>query len=119
MAVDLVAAENVDAPIVAALRVAGHNVVYVRVLAPGIDVARVLEIANSHDALVLTSDKDFGELVFRQGLIRAGVLLYSLAGIAARSMAPCREARFRRASRTSWDVRGRGSGGTGALEVRR
>jgi len=80
--VDLVADENVDAPIVAALRVAGHNVVYVRDLAPGIDDARVLEMANSHDALLLTSDKDFGELVFRQGLIHAGVILYRLAGLA-------------------------------------
>jgi len=33
---------------------------------PGIDDAQVLEIANSCGALLLTSDKDFGELVFPQ-----------------------------------------------------
>ena len=63
---DLVADENVDAPIVAALRGADHRVIYARELHPGIDDARVLEMANSHGALLLTSDKDFGELVFRQ-----------------------------------------------------
>ena len=66
---ELVADANVDAPIVAALRVAGHNVIYVRELDPGIDDARVREMANSHGALFLTSAKNFGELVFRQGLI--------------------------------------------------
>jgi predicted nuclease of predicted toxin-antitoxin system len=80
--VDLVADENVDAPIVAALRGADHRVIYARELHPGIDDARLLEMANSHGALLLTSDKDFGELVFRQGLVHAGVILYRLVGLA-------------------------------------
>ena len=63
---DLVADENVDASIVTALRGANHRVIYVRELDPGIDDAQVLEMANSYGALLLTSDKDFGELVFRQ-----------------------------------------------------
>jgi hypothetical protein len=29
----------------------------------------------------LTADKDFGELVFRQGLVHSGVLLIRLAGV--------------------------------------
>jgi predicted nuclease of predicted toxin-antitoxin system len=78
---DLVADENVDAPIVAALRTAGHRVVYVQELDPGIDDDRVLDIANRAGALLLTSDKDFGELVYRQGLVHAGVILYRLAGL--------------------------------------
>ena len=80
---DLVADENVDASIVTALRGANHRVIYVRELDPGIDDAQVLEIANSCDAVLLTSDKDFGELVFRQGLLHAGVVLYRLAGLAS------------------------------------
>ena len=80
-ALDLVADENVDAPIIAALRAAGHQIVYVQELDPGIDDARVLALANRCGALLLTSDKDFGELVFRQGLVHAGVILYRLAGL--------------------------------------
>jgi predicted nuclease of predicted toxin-antitoxin system len=65
----LLADENVDAPIVAELRAAGHRVDYVRELDPGIDDQTVLAFANGRDALLLTSDKDFGELVFRRRLV--------------------------------------------------
>jgi predicted nuclease of predicted toxin-antitoxin system len=33
------------------------------------------------DALLITADKDFGELVFRQRLVHSGVLLLRLAGL--------------------------------------
>jgi predicted nuclease of predicted toxin-antitoxin system len=79
--VNLVADENVDAAIVSALRVAGHSVTYVRELNPGIDDEQVLRLAESQGALLLTSDKDFGELVFRQRLIHSGVILFRLAGL--------------------------------------
>lgn len=46
-------------------------------------ITRVLQLANVDNALLLTSDKDFGELVFRQRLIHAGVILYRLAGLSA------------------------------------
>ncbi|WP_295445761.1 DUF5615 family PIN-like protein [uncultured Thiodictyon sp.] len=69
---NLVADENVDAAIVSALRDAGHVVTYVRELDPGIDDERVLRLADSERALLLTSDKDFGELVFRQRLLHSG-----------------------------------------------
>jgi hypothetical protein len=57
----LLADENVDAPIVAALRAGGHHVDYVRDLDPGVDDYTVLALANADNALLLTSDKDFGE----------------------------------------------------------
>jgi predicted nuclease of predicted toxin-antitoxin system len=79
--VNLVADENVDAAIVSALRAAGHAVSDVRELQPGIDDEHVLDLAESRDALLLTSDKDFGELVFRQRLLHSGVILFRLAGL--------------------------------------
>jgi len=85
---DLVADENVDAPIVAALRAAGHRTVYVQELDPGIDDDQVLDLANRSGAFLLTSDKDFGELVFREGLVHAGVILYRLAGFTGERKAP-------------------------------
>jgi predicted nuclease of predicted toxin-antitoxin system len=77
----LLADENVDAPMVAVLRAAGHHVDYVRELDPGIDDRTVLDLANAGNALLLTSDKDFGELVFRRRLVHAGVNLCRLAGL--------------------------------------
>lgn len=80
---NLVADENVDEGIVSALRAVGHQLVYVRELDPGIDDTRVLHLANDRAALLLTADKDFGELVFRQRLVHAGVILFRLAGLSA------------------------------------
>ena len=77
----LLANENVDAPIVAALRDAGHRVGYICELDPRIDDHRVLALANADNALLLISDKDFGELVFRLRLVHARVILYRLAGL--------------------------------------
>jgi predicted nuclease of predicted toxin-antitoxin system len=78
---NLFADENVDAPIVDVLRSAGHQVDYARELDPGIDDHEARALANARRALSLTSDKDFGELVFRRRLIHAGVVLLRLAGL--------------------------------------
>lgn len=78
-----VADENVDLGIVAALRAAGHDVWYVAEQASGLDDSEVLAAAASRGALLLTSDKDFGELVFRQGRASSGVMLLRLAGQSA------------------------------------
>lgn len=40
-----------------------------------------MERANEKNALLLTADKDFGELVFRQNRISAGVVLLRLSGL--------------------------------------
>lgn len=49
-------------------------------MAPGTSDDEVLSHANQRQALLVTTDKDFGELVFRQGKVNAGVLLLRLAG---------------------------------------
>ncbi len=43
----------------------------------------MLHLANRKQALSLTADKDFGELVFRQRRLATGVVLLRLAGLAA------------------------------------
>lgn len=78
---NLLADEGVDGPIVEKLRQEGHDVVYIAEMSPGIDDDTILRQANSNNALLLTLDKDFGELVFRQGLVHAGVVLIRLAGL--------------------------------------
>ena len=40
-----------------------------------------MELAVEQQAVVITEDKDFGELVFRQRRMNAGVVLYRLAGL--------------------------------------
>ncbi len=78
---NLLADEGVDRPIVEQLRREGHSVFYIAEMSPGLDDDVILAQANAAKALLLTLDKDFGELVFRQGLIHAGVILIRLAGL--------------------------------------
>lgn len=78
---NILADESVDGPIVERLRQEGYAVIYVAELTPGISDEEVLQQANADAALLITADKDFGELVFRNGLIHAGVVLMRLAGL--------------------------------------
>ncbi len=78
---NLVADEDIDRPIVDALREAGHQVWYLTEMDPGMPDEEVLELAEQNDALLLTADKDFGELVFRQRRKTRGVVLIRLAGL--------------------------------------
>ena len=80
---NLVADECVDHPIVAALRSAGHVVVAIAELRSGISDEEVLSLAQQDDALLITQDTDFGELVFRLRQATSGVLLVRLAGATA------------------------------------
>ncbi len=73
--------ENLDWQIVERLRLDGHEVLYVVEMEPGIPDDEVLELANNQGAILLTSDKDFGELVFRLRQIAAGIVLIRLFGL--------------------------------------
>jgi predicted nuclease of predicted toxin-antitoxin system len=79
--VNFLADENIDTQVVERLRQEGHQVLYVAEMEPGITDDVVLAIANQESALLLTSDKDFGELVFRLRQLTSGVVLLRLGGL--------------------------------------
>lgn len=83
----ILADECVDAQIVDHLRKDGHDVKYVAEMSPGIMDEEVLYLANEEDTLLLTADKDFGELIFRQGLVKSGIVLYRLSGLSSQEKA--------------------------------
>jgi len=78
---NFLADESVDKPIVEALREKGYIVGYVVEMEPGISDDAVLNLANQENAVLLTVDKDFGELVFRLRRIATGVVLIRLSGL--------------------------------------
>ncbi len=80
---NFLADEGVDKQIVVRLRAEGHSVSYVTEMAPGIPDDEVLIRANQESALLLTADKDFGEMVYRQHRLASGVVLIRLAGLSA------------------------------------
>lgn len=71
--------ENVPGNVVSSLRNAGHDVVWVRADMPGCSDQDVLTRAESEARIVLTFDKDFGELAWRAALPAAcGIILFRL-----------------------------------------
>jgi predicted nuclease of predicted toxin-antitoxin system len=84
---NLVADEGVERQIVEKLRQDGHAVVYVAELAPSISDDEVLQQANERQAVLVTVDKDFGELVFRLNRVAAGVVLIRLEGLTSTTKA--------------------------------
>jgi len=73
--------ESVERQIVDALRSAGNEVDYVAELAPGTADLDVLARANRQSMVLITEDKDFGELVFRRRQPSPGVVLLRLSGL--------------------------------------
>ena len=92
---NLLADENIDRQIVARLRKDGHGMLYIAEIAPSVSDDEVLSKANSIQAVLITADKDFGELVYRLGRIHAGVVLLRLAGLSAESKADILSAALR------------------------
>jgi hypothetical protein len=76
-----VADESVDRHIVDRLRDDRHQVWYVAEQEPGLDDDAVLARSNSQQAPLLTADKGFGELVYRQQRAMSGVVLARLEGL--------------------------------------
>ena len=84
---NLLVDEGVDRPIVDELRRDGHQVLYVAEMDPGISDDVILDRANRQGAVLVTADKDFGDLLYRQGRIHAGVVLLRLAGLSPQAKA--------------------------------
>jgi predicted nuclease of predicted toxin-antitoxin system len=77
----IVADESIDRAIVEGLRSMGIEVQFILEVARGDSDEQVLRRAQSHRALLLTADKDFGELVYHRGHSHFGVVLLRLAGL--------------------------------------
>lgn len=98
----LCANENLPEDCIIRLRADGHDVLWIREAAPGIPDADVLARARAESRLLITFDKDFGELVFKLGAKAShGIVLFripqpSAAVVAARVAAVL-------ASRNDWE----------------
>jgi predicted nuclease of predicted toxin-antitoxin system len=73
--------ENLPAALVNWLRKQGHDVLWASEQAPGETDANWLSAAETQGRIVLTADKDFGELVFRDHRNSHGVILIRLESL--------------------------------------
>jgi predicted nuclease of predicted toxin-antitoxin system len=70
--------ENVPRIVIERLRTQGFEVASISELQPGATDKDVLEIANTGNSILITEDRDFGEMVIRQRLGVRGVMLLEL-----------------------------------------
>ena len=56
----------------------GHSATHIREIQISLTDSKILKIANEQRAIVLTFDKDFGELVFKENKSHDGVILLRL-----------------------------------------
>jgi len=84
----ILANENFPLDAVTSLRTDGHDVWWVRTEAPGISDVEVLDLARRDDRLIITFDKDFGELAFHSHLpVASGIILFRLRAASSAQLA--------------------------------
>jgi predicted nuclease of predicted toxin-antitoxin system len=72
---NFLADENCDFAVVRALRENGHNVLAVCEFARRLDDSDVVDLAMREERILMTEDKDFGQLVYARGYGSHGVIL--------------------------------------------
>ena len=77
----LLANENISATVVRGLRREGHDVLSAKESMRSEPDKELLARAQAEGRILVTHDKDFGELVYRCGRATHGVLLIRLAGL--------------------------------------
>ena len=76
----LLANENFPLAAVVALRAKGHDVLWIRTDAPGSMDDAILARATAEQRILITFDKDFGELAFRSKLpATCGIILFRIS----------------------------------------
>lgn len=84
---EFLADESCDFAAVRALRAAGHDVLAVAETARGANDTLVIALARERARVLLTEDKDFGQLVYASGEGAAGVVLFRFPA-SARGLLP-------------------------------
>jgi len=83
--VELVADESCAGPVIRALREAGHDVIAITESATGASDEAVIARAFDEGRVLLTEDRDFGELVYARGRSSAGVVFIKFDNRARRA----------------------------------
>jgi predicted nuclease of predicted toxin-antitoxin system len=84
----ILANENFPLDAVEAIRQLGHDVAWIHTDAPGSKDREVLARAMSDQRILLTFDKDFGDLAFQSGLpATCGIVLFRLRASSSAALA--------------------------------
>lgn len=73
--------ESVDYPIIELLRTNGFDVKSISEDSPSVSDDVVLDLTNNEGRILITLDKDFGDLVYRLKTSHHGIILVRLSGV--------------------------------------
>lgn len=73
-----IADENLGTKVPKFLRNKGIDIIAIADFAWGKSDPDILSIANKEERVLITLDKDFGELIFKENLIHSGIILFRL-----------------------------------------
>ncbi len=76
MSIPLLANENFHAPAIRKLRAAGIDVVAVAEAMPSASDKEVMTYARQEQRWIITFDRDYGDLIFREGLLPPPAILF-------------------------------------------
>jgi predicted nuclease of predicted toxin-antitoxin system len=76
MSIAILANENFPAPAIRKLRAAGVDVVAVSETMPAVSDKEVLDFARREQRWIVTFDRDYGDLIFREGLLPPPAILF-------------------------------------------
>jgi predicted nuclease of predicted toxin-antitoxin system len=97
----LLANENFPLDAVETLRADGHDVAWIREDARGVNDEQILQRAQQEERILITFDKDFGELAFRSRLpATSGIILFRISAPSPRHIAQVAVQAL--ATRTDW-----------------
>lgn len=82
---NFLADESCAGPVIRVLREASHDVVAISEVAAGAPDDQVLERALNEKRVLITEDRDFGELVYARGRSSTGVILVRFPSSARRA----------------------------------
>ena len=97
----ILANENFPGAAITAMRARGYDVVWIRTDAPGSKDRDILQRAETENRVLVTFDKDFGEMAFRLKLLASsGVILFRITAPSPQNVVQKVLAAL--ASRTDW-----------------
>ena len=82
-----VADENIPIETVNILKEQGVDIVSVAAFAPGLTDIEVLDFANTNHRIVITFDKDFGQIVFKEKRKTEGLILLRFVPLSSQQIA--------------------------------
>ena len=78
---EIIADESVDYAIIQELRASGFKVYSILEQSPGISDTEVLLLSDKINCILLTEDKDFGELTHKMNKRHQGIILIRIMGV--------------------------------------